>query len=187
MSYSEVVETKGKYRASIIVDEDVQVPDWDGAYPTLQVDSDGVMPLLGDDALDFAVILATFKNSVSEPYEAFERYLRLFHGTTQFTTYNVGRSREYGYVAFDTAKWRESNGVAVERVKQENLLAEVIAWAEGDVWGVRVEKLVKWITDDEDVPVQEVSDWEEVETVWGIYGQTYAEQEARDMLVTYGE
>lgn len=187
MSYSEVVESKGQYRASIILDDDAQMPDWDGMYPTLQVSSDGVTPLLGDDAGDFAVILATFNNSVSKPLEAFERYLRIFHGTTQFATHNIGRSREYGYVAFDTAKWRETHSVGAAQVKGENLLADVIAWAEGDVWGVRVEKLVKWATDDADVVPNEIHAWEEIETVWGYYGQTYAEQEAHDMLAHYGE
>lgn len=183
--YSEEVEVKGKYRASIIADEDAQVPDWDGMYPTLQLDNYSVGPLLGDDAVDFAVTLSTFMASVSNPLETFERYLRIFHGTTQFATHNIGHWREYGYVAFDTAKWRETHGVTVEGVKQENLLADVIAWADGDVWGVRVEKLVKWTTDDDDAPVQETHDWEDIETVWGYYGREYAEQEARDMLALY--
>lgn len=185
--YSEEVDTKGKYRASIIADEDAQVPDWDGMYPTLQVDRGGVMPLLGDDAGDFAVILATFNDSVGEPLETFERYLRIFHGTTQFATHNIGRSREYGYVAFDTAKWRETHGVDAEQVKSENLLSEVAAWADGDVWGVRVEKLVKWTTDDADVVPNEIHAWEDVETVWGFYGDEYAREEARNMLDAYAE
>ena len=175
MSYSEVVETKGKFRASIIADEDAAVPDWDGMYPTLQIDNDNysVGPLLGEDALDFAVILSTFVASSTHPLEVFERYLRIFHGTTKFATYNLGRSREYGYVAFDTAKWRESNGVDADQVKEEELLSDVAAWASGDVWGVQVEKLVKWSTDDEDVEDQEMDEWVVVDSVWGFYGREY--------------
>lgn len=187
MSYSEVVETKGQYRAVIIADEDASVPDWDGMYPTLQIDNYSVGPLLGEGAVDFAVILSTFISAVPEPLETFERYLRIFHGTTKFSTYNLGRSREYGYVAFDTAKWREANGVAAEQVKQEDMLSEVRAWAEGDCWGVRIEKLVHWYTQDEAVEDQDRSDWEELESVWGYYGRDAAEEQARELLKGYGE
>lgn len=186
--YSEVVETKGQYRTVIVADEDAQLPDWDGMYPTLQISSDcGVTALLGEDAEDFAPILQHMMENDPMPLETFERYLRIFHGTTQFDTHSTGGWRANGYVAFDTAKWREANGVAVEGVKQENLLADVIAWADGDVWGVRTEKLVKWTTDDDEVDEQEVSHWEDIETVWGYYGREYAEQEARDMLAHYGK
>lgn len=190
MSYSEVVETKGQYRASIILDDDAQAPDWDGMYPTLQIDghySHSVDALLGDDAEDFAPILSHFYETASQPLEAFERYLRIFHGTTQFAAHNTRLSREYGYVAFDTAKWREKHGVDAEQVKEENLLADVIAWVDGDVWGVRVEKVVHWYTQDEEIEDQDRSDWEELDSVWGYYGRDNAEQEARDMLALYAK
>lgn len=186
MSYSEVVETKGQYRAVIIADEDAAIPDWDGMYPTLQIDNYSVGPLLGEGAADFAVILSTFISAVPEPLETFERYLRIFHGTTQFATYNLGKSREYGYVAFDTAKWRESQGIDhPEHIKEEDMLSDVRSWAEGDVWGVRIEKLVTWSTEDEEVEDQDLSDWEELESVWGHYGREYAEQSAREALSLY--
>lgn len=186
--YSEVVETKGKYRAVIVADEDAQLPDWDGTYPTLQVSSDGdVAALLGEDAEDFAPILRHMMENDPTPLETFERYLRVFHGTTTFATHSTGGWHAYSYVAFDTAKWRETNGVDAERVKQENLLADVIAWADGDVWGVRTEKLVKWTTDDDEVDEQETHEWKELETCYGYYGREYAEQEARDVLAHYGK
>jgi hypothetical protein len=185
MSYFEIVETSanGKFRAKITVDEDAQKPDYESEAPILQLEAGGYN----------GYTIEAF-NSQAEPYvdaaerliwqgvEVFERYLRIFHGTTVFSEYNTNRSREFGYIGFDTAVWRESMGVSPEQLKEENILSEVEAWASGDVWGVSVEKLVSWSTEDEDY--DDFDDWEEVPdtAVWGWYGHAWAEQEAKAEL-----
>lgn len=185
MSYSEIVETSadGKFRAKITVDEDAQEPYDDGAVPILRIDYIGYgyrAEAFNRQAEDYVDAF----NSLMEYHdmEVFERYLRIFHGTTVYREYNTRMTREYGYIGFDTAVWRESMGVDPERFKGENILSEVEAWASGDVWGIAVEKLVTWSTEEEDY--DDFDQWEEVDdtAVWGFYGQEWAEQEARAEL-----
>jgi hypothetical protein len=186
--YSEVVEESGDYRAKIIVDSDAQKPDWDGQAFVLQTDSSHYASIKAEAFTDHAEPFVDAFNRLSDlyygngyQYEVFERYLRIFHGATKVDSYNVGVTREYGYVAFDTAAWREEMGVS-DSFKDEDILHDVRAWAEGDVWGVGLEKRVRWSTDDEDY--EDMDTWVEDEDgfVWGYYGHDYAEQEAKDLL-----
>lgn len=187
--YEEIVETVGDYRAKIVIDRDAEKPDYFGSVPVLQIDTGyyGGMTAeaFNDQARGFEDAfnrLSDLVNGNGYTYEVFERYLRIFHGTTVIDSYNIGVTREYGYIGFDTAQWRDEVGADPERLKEERILSEVEAWASGDVWGVVIEKRVKWSTDDEDY--EDTETWEEVEdgACWGYYGQSYAEETAREEL-----
>jgi hypothetical protein len=198
--YSEVVTTSedGKFRVKIVQDQDAQMPDWYGMVPVMQIDT-GYYGSVKATAfnehaqpyVDAFNRLSDLGNGNGYSYEVFERYMRIFHGTVAVDSYNVGVIREYGYVAFDTAAWREEMGCSEEQMKEEerkgDLLHDIQAWAEGDVWGIVIEKLVSWSTEDEDF--DDFNDWEEVrdESVWGYYGQEYAEESAKEMLESYLE
>jgi hypothetical protein len=186
--YEEIVEESGDYRAVIKLDHDAQKPEDYGAVAIIQVDSNGYGSIRGEAFNEHAEPYVDAFNRLSDlyygngyQYEVFERYMRIFHGTTKVDSYNLGTSREYGYVGFDTAEWREKMGVGPD-FEREDILEEVRAWAEGDVWGVGLEKRVRWSTDDEDY--EDMDQWEETPDgfVWGYYGHRWAEQEARDLL-----
>lgn len=190
MSHEEIVETEGKFRAKIMLDEGAEKPEWDGMVPVLQLDrsmyggtkAEAFNPQ-AEKFVDAFNRLADLEAGNGYIYENFERYLRIFHGATVVSSYNVGHYREYGYVGFDTAEWREAMGITdLDRLKEEKILYDVQAWAEGDVWGISVEKLVTWSTDEEDF--EDMDTWEEVDgtSCWGYYGQEYAEEEAKAEL-----
>lgn len=188
MSYEEIVEESGDYRAVIRIEEGAEKPEWDGMTPVLQIDTnygggykaEAFNPQAENFVHAFNV-LSDLYNGNGYQYEVFERYLRIFHGTTKVEAHNIGRTREYGYLAFDTAEWREEMGVG-ESFESEDILHDIRAWAEGDVWGVGLEKRVRWSTDEEDY--EDMDTWEEDAEgfVWGFYGQEYAEQQARELL-----
>lgn len=179
MSYTENVVTGDKYRVNIVADEDGHKPEGDCMAPTLQLDGYNATIMYGDDS--FADVFNHFAEHTMNPVDAFERYVRIFHGATSVESYNVGNRREYAYVTFDTAEWRERVGAPEE---SKDLLTEVRAWADGDVWGVVVEKRVTWSTDEE---LDDMDTWEEVEAVWGYYGHEWAEQEAREQYEAFAK
>ena len=186
--YQEIVEQSGDYRAVIKLDDSPEKPESYGMVPVLQIDSNGYGSVKAEAFNDQAEPFVHAFNVLSDlyhgngyQYEVFERYMRIFHGATKVDSYNVGTIREYGYVGFDTAAWREEVGVG-ESFEREDILEEVRAWAEGDVWGVGLEKRVTWSTDEEDY--DDMDTWEEIDDgfVWGFYGHRWAEQEALDSL-----
>lgn len=192
-SYLDIVEERDGYRVRLEIDQDAQEPYDDGAVPTLRIGGDYYG---GGDAEAF--------NKQAEPYvrafnrfgdvagtnaqqrEIFARYVRIFHDAIKVQEYNTGVSREYGYIGFDTAAWREEVGAPVDRLKDEDYLSEVRAWAEGDVYGVIVEKQLHYTKTYAEDPTysEEDAEWVEVEdgSVWGHYGRSWAEQAAREAL-----
>lgn len=49
-------------------------------------------------------------------------------------------------------------------------------WREGDIWGYVIEQQVSWTTDSPQFDDRET--WEQVDALWGMYGASYAEEEA---------
>jgi hypothetical protein len=168
--------------------------------PVLQIDSNGWGRVTAEAWNEQAEPYVDAFNRLSDleangyHYEVFERYLRIFHGATKVDSYNLGTSREYGYVGFDTAAWREAVGVGPDFAR-EDILEEVRAWSEGDVYGVIVEKRLRTRTEyidpltEEVTNVDEDEEWVEVEdgAVWGYYGHRWAEEAAREALKDYTE
>ena len=110
MGHVEVVAEEGNYRAVIEHDEMADKPDWDAQAPIFQIEdyygNYGVSELMGDDK-EGDKYRSAYEHFVSvygrEGIDVFERYMKIFHGCLKFEEYNVGTSREYGYIAFDTA------------------------------------------------------------------------------------
>lgn len=117
-------------------------------------------------------------------WEVFERYVRIFHGVTQFHEYGPNQGTDYTYIAFDPKVWRESIGWTDERggiaaMAEEKPLSEIVAWIEGDVWGWISEK--RWNPDGDQ---EDDEGWEGIESVWGYYGKSHATAEAESNLGT---
>lgn len=192
----DVIEEQGDWRVRLELDPDPQQPDWDGQAFVLQVNGDPwsydrVEP--ANDNSDSDTFVDAW-NRFAERYsradtlEIFERYVRIFHGTKSLVTWNLGITREYGYVAFDTAALREEWGIQEDywtehpETLAQSTLDEWRNWAEGDVYGYVVEKKDHWIKTkrDDERDYVEGFDWVERDSCWGFSGREYAEQAARE-------
>lgn len=199
MTYEEIVEEQGKFRAVIVNDECPSEPDWDGQAAVLSLYTQHYsfdVEAKNSAGEGFEHALSHFNEMTLDGLEVFERYLRIFHGTKGFSVIEADyRSTDYTYIAFDTAKLREEwgnsdeylDGLAAEG-KLDTLckgdLDAWYAWATGDVWGIRVERSTGFVKTYEDGSVEDGREWVTVEDteVWGYYGQDDAEEQARAAL-----
>lgn len=189
---TEVIDTRRmpdgtEYRVRLLPDNDAEQPYDEGQWPILRMETRSNLAYYG--------YVATAFNQAATPYvavfnelaqrghnmEVFERYLRIFHGTTQVHVFGPERTRatDYTYIAFDAKEWHEAMGFLpnnVEALAKERPLAEIAAWIEGDVWGTVTE--TRWNPDED----KDEDDWEPQESVWGFYGRKYAEEAAKTEL-----
>ncbi|QFG12780.1 hypothetical protein PBI_MIMI_307 [Arthrobacter phage Mimi] len=203
--YEDIVKENDNYRVKLVLDEYPEKPYDEGATPILSREFRGygsTWEEFNDAADGFAALLNRVWNEVpGDGEENIERYLRIFHGAYSVTW----DSSEYNrYVSFDTAEWREKVGLTdeyMEKVGKDTLdpstlsegsLKEVIAWAEGEVYGIieerklnrTVTKVYKDPKTGEEVKREESEGeyWETEEAVWGYYGRDYAEEEAKSIF-----
>lgn len=170
-----------EYRVSIAYDPEPTEPHDDGAWPILRV-----------SYRHFDYVADAF-NKQAEPYvekfnELFdrlrelrnwERFCKIFLGSSRVEEYGFNRGTDYAYIAFDTPEWREAVG-APEDLSDEDPLAEVKAWIEGDVYGIVAHKRYN-----PDSTLEEDEDWADFEEgywVWGFYTRKWAEDAARNLL-----
>lgn len=167
------------WRARVVHDEYAGEPDGDALAPAL-VTAARTTPYLAKGVYvphAANVILAAWQ---SLGRDLFERYLRMFHCVTAIA---VASNRDTDVWCFDTADFRRHVGfttpadLAGER-------AEWQAWLDGEVYGVIVERRRAGTTTWDDGTTAAVEQWLEVESVWGMYGHTYAREEAADLLHT---
>ena len=197
--YSEVVEERGPYRARMTLQEYADAPYDMGSVPILRL-SDNSASIVAGEYGDLAALADAWEALCDQGgygTELFERYLRIFHGATSIATYDSGN---FIYIAFDTAVWREAMGItdehraATPEHKWDEVahrsLAEIQAWAEGDVWCIVLERRVITCTTttDEDgngvgEPVWD-REWQEVDdtSCADFYGRDYAESAAKELL-----
>lgn len=114
--------------------------------------------------------------------DVFERYLRIFHGTTTVYTYGPNQGTDYKYLTFDTADWRETVGCPEDRADAGEDFEEYRTYIEGGVYGLIYETKVKLHVTTESVAFparpwedEESDDWKEEESVWGFY--TWSDEE----------
>lgn len=89
--------------------------------------------------------------------DTLERWLRIFHGRTLGTVDD--RDGRYYLVGEGCLAWAAT---------------EIRQWFEGDVYGVIFEARVRYVREDD--PTETVTEWEQVESIWGLYGDDYARQ-----------
>ena len=194
MTDLDIIEERANYRVRLELDDSGDKPYDEGACPILQVGFGGYggreVTEFNEQAKGWGDIFTEIDRRFEKTLEVFERYLRIFHGTRSFKTDN---SDNYHYVAFDTAEWREHLGLTEEwaakySIEVEDIakgsLDEVMAWANGEIYGFIVEKKVEGIKsfDDEDIDDEDFTEWREVDSCWGHYGRDWAEQAAKSAL-----
>lgn len=189
-AYEEIIETSddGRYRVKLVQDYDAEEPYDDGQSPILRYDSrysrdtahvgGSARPTDDDERIEYAA-----KRWGIDSHE-FELYLKAFYGVTQIITWS---SRDYTYVTYDSARWREYVGLTEEYLAEHGRkytvsLDEYRAWCEGDVYGYVVEKNVTWTADDNR---NEMSTWEHEDSCFGFYGYDWAVQAAKEAFSYY--
>lgn len=209
MTDTEIVEQRGEYRATIQYDHYPSEPDFEVGCPILRVDEWNRVTPTGYGSLSAkgdgipgggAWALAYFlreNGNTSDAVDVFDRWLRIWHGGGA-VGYNLGISREYGYVAYLTRLmvinvWgNEPEYVDANPDIFVPELAEWQAYCEGEVFLVEVERKVLAVTGtlslDRDVlrPLSEHEEWvTEDGPVGGYYGEDYAREAAVEMLSAY--
>lgn len=174
----EVVEERADYRVILVVDQSPEEPDASQS-PLIRFDRGTARHLhlsahFGlEDRIEEAADRWGPPNR--DTWHLFETYMRAFHGTTAIETYYSGT---YWYVTYDTAEWRKVTGASGPD------MSEWESWCKGEVYGYVVQKRVKlYVKSEEFSDFSEYGDsWEDVDSLWGLYGYNYAIKAAREAL-----
>jgi len=193
MSEREVIKTRDGWRAVIVLDEDAEPPYDEGSTPILAWSyREGLHARQVTEITPYRVpptIVAALLRWHNDT-DLFERYLRMFHGTTSVEW----RSTDHmDFVTFDSAAWREWTGHTAEMLewfavqggtlRTVSTMVEWLAWCDGDTWGFVIEEQVTWQRTD--APEVTMTTWEPVDSCWGFYGRDWVEQAAREELDSY--
>lgn len=176
------------YRARIVYDMDASEPYNDGGSPILRTWHNGYREPRAEQitAVTSHVVCDGIVSALerwANQLDMFERYLRIFHGTTSVKAYD---RNDCQYVTFDTADWRAEMGLTDEYMAGQpgvdfNLASmdEYLAWLDGQCYGIVVEKLQTWRLDGTDDTRDE---WDHVDSCWGFYGSEYASERAAELI-----
>lgn len=195
--YDEIIATTpdGKYRARVRYMEGAENPREDGDYHIAGVVTTygdryvKVADPAGDQRVSDAWNRLEYRYTWREAEPMIERYIRILGGISRLDTPHDG-PRSVWYVLpemLSKAGFRDDELTPhkmIEILDAER--KEYRAWAEGETYGVIIEKRTEWFhRDDDGIEVATMETWETEEDVWGIIGDEWAEQEAREMLSHY--
>lgn len=184
---NEIIGTNGDYRVRLEADDCRDAPDWDGqgyvihllggfwGGATLQHKDYGE----DDPSFDLEQAIVHYDRD----YELVERYLRIFHDVVSFDyiDWDRGRGTMFFVVTRQHAEkwgcppedWHKLAGQTSKTWEQ---------YAEGEVYGWIVEKVVTWHREGTD---ETLETWEHVDSLWGMYGYEYAHDDAIETLDAY--
>jgi hypothetical protein len=191
------IEENDNYRVRLAHDDSGEKPYDEGAVPILSrpFRSYGERWEAVNDQADG---LTGLLNALGERFneDEIERFLKIFVGAYSVRWDSSDNCR---YLAFDTPEWREKVGLtdeylATAKLDREKLaegsLTEILAWANGEVYGYILERKVtgRKVYDGQDInDAEPFEEWQEVESCWGFYGWDYAEEEAKSIFKSYTE
>jgi hypothetical protein len=134
-------------------------------------------------------------------FQGVARWLRMFYGaSTVLPLYSKGYDSrlsagdasdtpdagDYAGVTFDQPSTRETTGIPAEHMTEALSVDvdEYSRWAVGEVYGYVIERrpTTEPHPDCHAIHVHDVDEWEHVDSLWGLIGDDYAEQEARRAL-----
>lgn len=195
----DIVKENENFRAYIVHDESADKPYDEGATPILSREFGryGGFSAVNDQASGYVDMVNEAWNRLNRDDDVLARFLRIFYGSKSVLW---DSSSNYAYLAFDTAAWRETVGLTDEYMSTvgadvldpetlaEGSLNEVMAWANGEVYGYIVERrmiayttLTDPVTGDQ-ASTRTGSTWEEIDSCYGFYGYDYAAAEAKDVF-----
>lgn len=198
----DVVEERDGYRVRLEYEDSPDKPYDDGAVPILTVERFMQVEAFNSQAEEYVHAVTEILDN--HGWDTLERFVKIFYGAVKMQRWYSDGMEGY-YVAFDTAAWREKVGAPEDRLKDEDYLSEVRAWAEGEVYGYIVEKNLHYTKTYAEDPEynEEGEDWVEVQETgfvsdgkggwrkitmpiacWGFYGREWAEESAREALTS---
>lgn len=167
----------GQYRAVLHTDTDPYQPDGDVYAPIIKFESGWDIHAyeVTEGSETYAEAFNRFAQVIErhEVPEVFERYLRIFHGTQQVTTYGPNMSTDYMYLGFDTDEWAEKVGCPAER-RAHDTLTDHRAWLEGDVYWIELQKRTPGACGHEGC--EDHTEWDTEDSVGGYYGVEHARE-----------
>lgn len=185
----DVVETAGRYRVRLEVQEDNA-----SANPRTDQDCNlaNVITLKGQRFINIdengGPLAHGWDHFADRENGAhlFIRWARIFHGVVAVEENPYDGARAIWYVMPD--KLAETTWTAERVIEAE--VREYWLWANGEVYGHVIEKSVTRIprdAEDRDDPGldDETTEWEHVESCWGYVGREYAEEAAREAFAPY--
>lgn len=202
-------------RARLVVEDYPEPPFHESGVPTYRVNvsrntvgayGSRLEHVYGEEAREVADewwdrIVFSYSNradTLDDAVDFLDRFLRIFHGGGA-RVLSRGDSRSYDYIVVMTqAQLRNwcSGETSTEILEQETRTSEYLAWLEGEVYGIVIEQAgteTTVIRDMQGTVIREsvTETWEEVESVWGFYGDahdetSYIQSEARAMLEMHG-
>lgn len=192
MTDIDVLETAGRYRVRLAVQQDSQE-----CNPRTNDDCNlaNVITPKGQRYIDVdkdGGPLADGWERIEDRYvdavPVFTRWARIFHGATVVEDRPYDGAWSLWYVMPD--KLAETTVPAEKVIEVEK--GEYRKWAEGEVYGYIIEKDVTRIPRDaedrEDPDLDdETREWEHVDSCWGLIGWEYAEETAREAFAPYAE
>lgn len=175
----EVIETRGHYRVWLVPDNDAPNPriEFDTACGAVTLYDHDCDPVPEPGPLDWAWdrLCATYDRDKAA--ETFTRYARIIHGAeVLFDSPHRGPAAVWYLTDAEARRHGITDKMAALKAERD----EYRAWAESDVYGFIVKKLVHWTPDDTSYAKRDT--WEHVASCWGFYGYDYAEAEARGAL-----
>lgn len=203
MTDLDIVKENDNFRARLEYDESGEKPYDEGATPILSREFRSYgsrFEAVNDQADGFESLIGEVYNACpnNDPEEFVTRFLRIFVGSYSVEWDSSDNCR---YVAFDTPEWREKVGLTDEYLDKvgtdvldrsklaEGSLSEILAWANGEVFGFIVEKRTKgWVVfEDEDREDEAFQRWEEVDACWGFFGRESAVEAAVESFDHYSD
>jgi hypothetical protein len=204
----ETLKENENFRVRLVNDESGDKPYDEGAVPILSRefgDYRGRFEAVNAQAEDLEGVITDAYNRLNRDSDVLARYLRIFYGA-----YSVmeDSSSNCAYLAFDTAAWRTEHELTDEyldahtevldrKTLAQGSLNEVMAWANGEVYGYVLER--RYIRNRAEsfknpvsgeivrVTVDESPVWESVDECYGYFGYDVAKEageEAFDAATT---
>lgn len=182
---SEILETSkdGRHRVRLVRDEDPVNPrrDYENLCHVItvpgslfiDVDEDGGPLQHGWDHFHD-------RYDTGRDTNLFIRWARIYHGAVAVEHRPHDGPRSLWYLL--PADIEKIGNTPQEAIEGE--IREYRAWAEGDVWGYVIERIVDWDRRDGE---GSMTTWEHVDSCWGFIGYEYAEQEAKEQFAAHLE
>lgn len=180
----EEVDSSTRLRAVLVADYYPEPPDGDFGSPLLRLDQHGSVDVVPGTLLTGYTVAPGIIEAAErwgfDDERNFERYCRVFHGVRTFVHYSDGQG--HTFVTFDPLDWRVAVGSTPDSPPESCTpdLSDLRAYCEGEVYGVMIQRYTG--EEDERGDDEGQDGWTEVDSCWGFYGHSYAEEEARSML-----
>ncbi|GAB3830111.1 hypothetical protein [Kribbella italica] len=174
-----LIEETGDFRVRVVYDESQsEFPD----FVQSAVISMNDRYLSYNDTRGLGALVRREWSERLRDFDVIDRWLKIFHGVRAVSQVDT-RDATYLVLLTEDARWYY--GTPEDRVQEcaDGDAETFMQWAEGDIYGYVVEERATWRREGGDEETMET--WEEVDSLWDLYGHDYASTEAREALTSW--